>query len=74
MKDALNTMYIGTKIRIARRIDDFKENESGVSSIVATVLLILVVVLLAAAFWEHISEWFEETWDTIMGEASKIKE
>lgn len=73
MKDALNTMYIGTKIRIARRIDDFKENESGVSSIVATVLLILVVVLLAAAFWEYIDEWFEETWDTIMGEADKIK-
>lgn len=66
MKTALNRMYIGAKIRIFDFMDNLKNDETGVSTIVATVLLILVVVLLASLFWDNISKWFSDTWDKII--------
>lgn len=65
MNHALNTMYIGMKIRLSNFMDNFFNDESGVSNIVATVLLILVVVLLASIFWDTISKWFTDTWNRI---------
>ena len=68
----LDRLYIGGKTRMAQFINGLKRDESGVSSIVATVLLILIVVLLAAIFWENISTWFTETWEKITGKAATI--
>jgi flagellin-like protein len=65
-------MYIGAKIRFSNFVDNLKKDETGVSSIVATVLLILIVVLLAAVFWDNISQWFTDTWDKITGQADTI--
>jgi flagellin-like protein len=65
-------MYIGAKIRFSNFVDNLKKDETGVSSIVATVLLILIVVLLAAVFWEKISGWFETMWTKITGQADTI--
>jgi flagellin-like protein len=66
-------MYIGAKIRFNNFMDDLKRDESGVSSIVATVLLILIVVLLAAIFWEKLQQWFNDMWDIITGADDSIK-
>jgi flagellin-like protein len=68
----VDRMYIGAKIRFNNFMDGLKQDESGVSSIVATVLLILIVVLLAAIFWEKIQEWFNTTWEKITGKADSI--
>ena len=68
----LDRLYIGGKIRMAQFINGFKKDESGVSSIVATVLLILIVVLLTAVFWTNISEWFNQMWEKITGKAATI--
>lgn len=68
----LNRMCIGAKIRFNNFMDELKQDETGVSAIVATILLILIVVLLAAVFWQYISEWFESMWTKITGEADKI--
>ena len=65
MLKTLDRFYIGAKIRMANFADQFKKDETGVSSIVATVLLILIVVLLAALFWDKISQWFNDTWDNL---------
>lgn len=73
MLNTLDRFYIGAKIRMAEFADQFKKDETGVSSIVATVLLILIVVLLAALFWDKISQWFNDTWDKIMEQNDKIK-
>ena len=54
MLNTLDRFYIGAKIRMAEFADQFKKDETGVSSIVATVLLILIVVLLAAVFRDKI--------------------
>lgn len=72
MLNTLDRFYIGAKIRMAKFADQFKKDETGVSSIVATVLLILIVVLLAALFWGKISEWFNETWEKILGQSDSI--
>lgn len=48
------------------------EDESGVSSFVATILLIVIVVALTAIFWEKISAWFTEMWIKITGQSSTI--
>ena len=72
MIKTLDRFYIGAKIRMANFADQFKKDETGVSSIVATVLLILIVVLLAALFWDKISQWFNDTWEKILGQSDTI--
>ena len=72
MLKTLDRFYIGAKIRMANFADQFKKDETGVSSIVATVLLILIVVLLAALFWDKISPWFNDTWEKILGQSDTI--
>ena len=72
MLKTLDRFYIGAKIRMANFADQFKKAETGVSSIVATVLLILIVVLLAALFWDKISQWFNDTWEKILGQSDTI--
>ena len=72
MQKTLDRFYIGAKIRMANFADQFKKDETGVSSIVATVLLILIVVLLAALFWDKISQWFNDTWEKILGQSDTI--
>lgn len=73
MLEFLDSLYFNMKFRAESFLNGLKEDESGVSAFVATILLILVVVLLCALFWEYISEWFENTWKSITGEAEKIK-
>ena len=72
MLKTLDRFYIGAKIRMANFADQFKKDETGVSSIVATVLPILIVVLLAALFWDKISQWFNDTWEKILGQSDTI--
>ena len=72
MLKTLDRFYIGAKIRMANFADQFKKDETGVSSIVATVLLILIVVLLAALFWDKISQRFNDTWEKILGQSDTI--
>ncbi|MBR1702575.1 MAG: hypothetical protein IJ716_11540 [Lachnospiraceae bacterium] len=72
MFNTLDRMYIDAQIRWNNFWEDLKKDETGVSSIVATVLLILIVVLLAAIFWENIQEWFNTTWEKITGQSDTI--
>ena len=65
MLNTLDKLYIGAKIRMNNFVDEFKKDQTGVSSIVATVLLILIVVLLISMFWKYLSKWFLELWKKI---------
>ncbi len=73
MFDFLDRMYFNIRFKTESFLNGLKEDESGVSAFVATILLILVVVILCAIFWENISKWFNDTWKAITGEADKIK-
>lgn len=65
MLHAIDSLYIMARIRMKNFVQTIREDETGVSGIVATVLLVLVTVLLAAMFWDKISQWFDDTWDKI---------
>lgn len=72
MLNALDSFIFCTKFKVKNFIEDFRKEEMGVSSFVATILLILIVVLLCALFWTKISEWFTNTWDKIVGSSNSI--
>ena len=72
MVSFFDNMYIGIKNRMVKGMERFMKEEKGVSSFVATILLILIVVLLVALFWGYIKDWFETTWQKIMGKANEI--
>ena len=66
MFEKLDYLYLSAQNRIRNFFNELKNDESGVSSIVATVLLILIVVMLAALFWDKIQEWFNKMWEIIV--------
>ena len=66
MFEKLDYLYLNAQNRIRNFFNELKNDESGVSSIVATVLLILIVVMLAALFWDKIQEWFNNMWEIIV--------
>lgn len=66
MFEKLDCLYLSAQTRIRNFFNELKNDESGVSSIVATVLLILIVVMLAALFWDKIQEWFTTMWEKIV--------
>ncbi|MBR6095269.1 MAG: hypothetical protein IKP92_09655 [Lachnospiraceae bacterium] len=66
----LDNLYLDTKFKMKKFFSDFKNEEEGVSNIVATVILILIVVLLAAALWGILSGFFNDLWDQIRGKAN----
>ncbi len=71
MMQFFDNVIIGLKCRTAKAVERF-EDESGVSSFVATILLIVIVVAITAIFWDKIQVWFDETWKKITGDADKI--
>ncbi len=70
MLGTLDRLYIGAQIRKRNLIENFKEDESGVSNFVATVLLILIAVLVGGLVWTFLGDYFENTlFKTIKGTA-----
>ena len=65
MLNWLDRVYIGAQIRKRAFVESFKNDESGVSNFVATVLLILMVVLIGAAVWAFLSGYFTDLFDQI---------
>jgi len=53
-------------------LQDFKEDERGLSGVVVAVLLILVAVLAIVLLWTLLGDWLQELWDQITGEAANI--
>ncbi|MCR5330119.1 MAG: hypothetical protein K6E62_02895 [Lachnospiraceae bacterium] len=72
--DLISRGYIYGKIRLQHFMEGFREDESGVSAIIATVLLIVIVVALVAVFWSSISQWFANLWKKIFQDSENIGE
>lgn len=49
------------------RFTNFLRKERGGSEIIAVVLVIAIVLVLAAMFWDKISVFFGELWDSVIG-------
>ena len=63
--ELLNRLYISAQIRMRNFAEEFKGDEKGVSSIIATVLLILIVLLLVSVFWKNLQNWFNTLWKNV---------
>lgn len=72
MLNWLDSIYIGAQIRKRAFVESFKNDESGVSNFVATVLLILMVVLIGAAVWAFLSGYFNDLFDQITNDSNNI--
>lgn len=72
MLDKLGSAYLRSKIWLKCKVEDFKEEEKGVSGIVATVILVLVAVLLAIAFKNQVGEFVKGLWDSIKGKKDTL--
>ena len=65
MLNRLDRLYIQAQIKKRAFIENFKNDESGVSNFVATVLLILMVVLIGGAVWGFLSGYFTDMFKKI---------
>lgn len=67
MLDKLGSAYLRSKIWLKCKVEDFKENEMGVSGIVATIVLVAITLILVGIFWDKISgivkTWFGQITD-----------
>lgn len=72
MLEMLEDFLILTKIQMCNFIEELRDDERGVSNIVATVILILIVVLLAALFWGKLKEYFEGLWTRVSSTSDGI--
>ena len=68
----LDRAYFKVRYGIGMFVNRLREDETGVSSFVATILLIVIVVALCAVFWTQISGWFTNMWASITGQADGI--
>lgn len=72
MLNWLDSIYIGAQIRKRAFVESFKNDESGVSNFVATVLLILMVVLIAGAVWAFLSGYFTNLFKNIQSGSTNM--
>ena len=79
MLTAIDNLVLAARLQMEKMAEkakegfkSFKEEEQGVSAIVATIILILIVVLLAVVFWNSISEFLADMWAKITGNADQI--
>ena len=73
MLNTLNRSYIMATIWLKCKLDELKENELGISGVVAAVVLVLIAMLLVALFWEKLKEIVTGWLGTIETESGKIK-
>lgn len=72
MFETLESLLISFRLSMIGFMNDIKEDEKGVSNIVATVILILIVVLLAGIFWGLLQGYIQEIWERITSGTNAI--
>ena len=68
----LDNLYLDMKFKLKNFVSEMKEDESGVSNLVATVLLIVIVVAIAALLWVFLKEWFADVFRNITAASKNV--
>ena len=68
----IDELYLNTVFKVRSLVSNLKDEEDGVSNIVATVILILIVVVLAAALWGFLSGFFSDIFGDIFTKKDDI--
>lgn len=73
MVEKLSDLFIEASIRWNHFINDFKNDEGGLSGVVVAVLLILVAVLAIVLIWNALSGQLTTWWQNIVTKSNDIK-
>lgn len=63
----LTCMLLCALMTVKGKAVSFMKKERGGSEIIAIVLVIAVVLVLAGIFWDKISVFFEDLWNSVVG-------
>lgn len=72
MLKKLNAWMTGAYIKGKMAVEEFKNDEKGLSGVVVAVLLILVAVLAVVALWGSLKDWLADMWEKITKQADGI--
>ncbi len=64
----LDDLFISAKVRWSHFVEDFKNDESGLSGVVVAVLLIVISVLAVAAIWTALGDQLKTWWSDVSGQ------
>lgn len=70
MVGMLDDLFISAKVRWSHFVEDFKNDESGLSGVVVAVLLVVISVLAVFAIWSALNGKLEVWWNQIAGKGA----
>ena len=65
MVGMLDDLFISAKVRWSHFVEDFKNDESGLSGVVVAVLLIVISVLAVVGIWGALNGQLEAWWNNV---------
>lgn len=67
MVGMLDDLFISAKVRWSHFVEDFKNDESGLSGVVVAVLLVVISVLAVFALWTALNGKLQTWWNQVAG-------
>lgn len=65
MVGMLDDLFIAARVRWSHFVEDFKNDESGLSGVVVAVLLIAISVIAVVAIWGSLNGQLKNWWDNV---------
>ena len=72
MLEKISHYSLVSYLRYKRFIEDFKNDQRGVSDVVVAILLVLVSVLAVVFFWGNLKDFLESTWLKVTEQGKSI--
>ena len=72
MLEKISHYSLVSYLRYKRFVEDFKNDQRGVSDVVVAILLVLVSVLAVVFFWDNLKEFLQSTWDKVTEQGNSI--
>ena len=67
MVSMLNDLFIAASVRWSHFVEDFKNDESGLSGVVVAVLLVVISVIAVVGIWSALNGQLETWWNNVTG-------
>lgn len=67
MVGMLNDLFIAASVRWSHFVEDFKNDESGLSGVVVAVLLVVISVIAVVGIWSALNGQLETWWNNVTG-------
>ena len=65
MVGMLDDLFISAKVRWSHFVENFKNDESGLSGVVVAVLLVVISVIAVVGIWGALNGQLETWWDNV---------